>query len=765
MMLFVSSATFTYAQKEKVTKGEDRLKAYDLHKEMKEKSSFKDFKWSFIGPTNISGRVTDVEVVAPKGKNYTIYAAAASGGVWRTDNEGVSWYPIFENQATSSIGDIALDPQNSEVLWVGTGEANIFRSSMAGCGIFKTADGGKTWKHMGLHNTNTIARILIHPENSNIVYVAASGHEWTKNKERGVYKTTDGGKSWKKILYVDDLTGAIDLVMDPSDPETVYAATWQRIRKKWNDPRTLKNYSKSGIYKTTNGGKNWKKINKGLPEGKHRGRIGIDIARSNPNVIYAFVDCYELVKAKEGEIDSYGRKKKGYIKGAQVYRSDDKGANWTLMSGQTDKMKTYMERHSATYGWVFGQMRVDPNDENTIYTMGLRLNVSNDAGKTFRQLNGMHADHHGLWIDPDNSDYLVNANDGGVSVSYDGGKNWKSFTDNLPIIQFYNVGFDMADPFKVYGSVQDHGSYRGTVMKMGNRFRAVEFERAPGWEDSHHVISPEDENLVYAASFYGAINRTYYKPGKKYSWGDTESIMPKIFDDEPKLRGQWMAPFMLSPHNPDIVYHGMQYLFRSKDKGDTWEKISPDLSLNDKTKMGDIPFQTLTAISESSLMYGILYAGTDDGQLHVSKDGGKNWKLITNGLENGRWISRVIASKYDMSSVYATQNGKRDDDFTAYVWKSEDYGTTWKDISGNIPFGPVNVIREHPFRKGVLFVGTDTGVYVSEDDGKNWEVLGDLPSCYVHDLIYHSKHNVIVVATHGRGMFALDATKLLQKKK
>ena len=738
-----------------LTDGSSRLQAFQQYLDMKASSSFKDLQWQFTGPTNISIRCTDVEVVAPKGKNYIMYAATASGGVWKTTNEGTTWEPIFENLATASIGDIALDPSNHEVLWVGTGEANIFRSSQAGAGIYRTSDGGKSWEHLGLENTLTIARIIVHPDNSEMVYVAASGNEWTPNRERGVYKTTNGGKSWEKILYIDELTGAIDLVMHPENPGILYAATWQRIRKKWNDPRNEAGYNGSGIWKTTDGGKKWEQVNNGLPAPAYRGRIGIDIARSNPEVLYAFVDNYEVIReGTDEEEDSYGRPKGGVIRGATVYRTDNGAGHWYQVSGQTEEMARYMERLSSTYGWVFGQIRVDPNDENTIYTMGLELNVSNDGGKTFRPLRGMHVDHHGLWIDPDNSDYLFNANDGGVYVSYDRGLNWHSFTDRLNASQFFNIQVDMDTPFRVYGSIQDHGSYRAVIdLSRGrDRIRPLDFEYAPGGEGSNHAIDPRDPNLVYAAGFYGNMYRSYLREPR-----ENKLIVPKVYENEPRLRGQWMAPFMLSAHNPDILYLGMQYVFRSRDRGDTWERISPDLSYNDQKRSGDIPYQTIFSISESPVMAGLIYAGTDDGRAHVTRDGGKIWTEISNGLVKDKWISRVVAGRYSMGTVYLTQNGKRDDDFAAYVWKSDDYGKTWKSIASNIPLGPVNVIREDPVNKDILYLGTDAGVFVTKDRGSTWEVLGNLPTTYVLDLVVHPRDNFIVIGTHGRGVWLMDA--------
>ncbi|MBA7562782.1 hypothetical protein ES708_04435 [subsurface metagenome] len=731
---------------------------------MAESSQYKDLEWQFVGPLNVSGRCTDLEVVAPKGKNYTVYVASASGGVWRTENEVTSWEPVFDREASASIGDIALDPSNPDILWVGTGEANIFRSSQSGSGIYKTTDKGKTWNHLGLENSLTISRIIVHPQNSNVVWVAASGNEWTPNKERGVYKTTDGGKTWKKILYVNELTGANDLVIHPVNPDILYATTWQRIRKKWNDPRNEPGYNGSGIWKTTNGGEDWSPVNNGLPKALYRGRIGIDIARSNPDVLYAFVDNYEIIrKGEENESDSYGRPKGGVIKGAAIFRTNNSGEKWTQVSGQTEKMKKYMEWHSATYGWVFGQMRVDPNDENTIYTMGLALNVSNDGGKTFKRLPGMHADHHGLWIDPDNSDYLVNANDGGICVSYDKGANWRCFISELPLAQFFNIAVDTEEPFHVYGSIQDHGSRRGVVdLSRGrNNIPAVDFEYAPGGEGSNHAIDPRNPNLVYSAGFYGTLFRSDLTKDRRER---SKVIMPKTYENEPKLRGQWLAPFILSPHNPDIVYHGMQYLFRSPDKGSTWERISPDLTYNDPEKYGDIQYQTIFSISESPLKYGLIYAGTDDGRIHITKNGGKNWSEITSGLMKNKWISRVVASENKMSRVYLTQNGKRDDDFAPYVWKSEDYGNTWDNITSNIPLGPVNVIREDPSDEKILYAGTDTGVYTSTDRGKSWSVLGDLPTVYVQDLVIQPGNNILVIATHGRGIWALDITPVNSSK-
>lgn len=757
-LLLYGFVQFSFAQTAiKSTSPEERMKMYEKHLELKENSLFKNLNWQFIGPINISGRMTDVEVVRPKGMNYIIYAAGATGGVWKTTNEGTTWEPIFENGQSTSIGDITLAPSNQNIVWIGTGEANIFRSSNAGAGVFKSIDAGKTWKQMGLVGTNTIPRIVIHPTNPEIVYVAASGHEWTDNEERGLYKTENGGKTWNKVFYKNEKTGVIDLAMDPSDPNILYLSTWQRVREKWNDPRNENDYNGSSIYKSTDAGKTWDEISKGLPEAKFRGRIGIDVSKSNPNVIYVFVDNYEILRENDDaeNVDSYGRPKGGVIKGATVFRSDDKGNSWK----QTSVLNEYMETLSATYGWVFGQIRVDPQNENKIYVMGLDLNVSEDGGKTFRELKGMHGDHHGLWIDPDNTDYLVNVNDGGLAISYDGGKEWRTFTNNMPLVQFFNVAADMSKPFKVYGSIQDHGSFKGIVDLSRGRDKIPphDFERAPGGEGSNHAIDPTNPDIVYSAGFYGTLARSDMKTG------ESKNIVPKVEEGEPKLRGQWLAPFILSPHNSNTLYIGFQYLFKTTDCGETWQKISPDLTYNDPNKSGDIPYQTIFSISESPLKAGLIYAGTDDGRVHLTKDDGKTWKEIVNGLQYGKWVSELAASAYDENTVYLSQNGKRDDDFMPYLWKSTDNGETWQSIVNNLPTGPVNVIKEDPKNKNILYVGNDFGVYVSLNGGKFWYSLpGKFPTTYVHNLVIHPRENIMVAATHGRGLYALDV-EYLQK--
>jgi photosystem II stability/assembly factor-like uncharacterized protein len=760
-ILFISFIAFSISAlaqiKAPVLSGAEKLNMYETHERMRENSDFKELHWQFIGPTNISGRATDVEAVGPKGQSYTIWVATASGGVWKSINEGVTFNPVFEHQGTSTIGDLAIAQSNPEIVWVGTGEANIFRSSNPGCGVWKTTDGGESWKHMGLEETFTVSRIMIHPENPDVVYVAASGHEWTENKERGLYKTTDGGESWEKVLYKGPESGVNDMVMDPRDPDVIYATTWQRTRLKWNDPRTYENHKNNGVWKTTDGGNSWKQLSEGLPLSKYMGRTGIDVARSNPDVVYAFVDDYEIAfKAEEDELDSYGRPKEDVIKGATLYRSDDGGESWRQVSGLTEESKEYMSGHSGTYGWVFAQMRVDPNDENRVYTLGLWINISTDGGATLEPVRRkIHADQHGMWIDPDNSNYILAAHDGGISVSYDKGENWRSFIEELPLAQFYNVEYDLHEPFRVYGSIQDHHSFYGQVdLSRGrDRIRATEWDYTLGAEGSTHVVDLRDNNTIFASLFYGKLARATVDGYPE----DQEWMLPETFPEDPELRGQWVAPTVLSNHNADIVYHGVQYVLKSIDRGGTWKKISPDLTYNDPKKQGDISFQTISALEESTYNPDLIYAGTDDGRLWRTKNGGESWEDIRVDPIPVRWVSRIVASVHDFGTVYVTQTGRRDDDAAVYVWRSIDFGTTWEDISSNIPAGPVNVIREDPKDEKILYLGTDVGVYVSKDSGENWEVLGDLPCTYVHDLAIHPRDNMIIIATHGRGMFVLDA--------
>ena len=776
-ILTAAAAGATGGQSGRRADANELRSAYDNYRAQQQSSAYAAFKWQYLGPINLSGRATDI-AVAERGSSRRIYAGYASSGVWQSDDYGVTWQSIFDNYPSTSIGDLAVAPSNPDLVWVGTGEANIFRASMPGVGIFKSTDGGRTFVHSGLTDTQTIARVIVHPGNPEIVYVAASGHEWTDNENRGVFKTTDGGRNWKKVLYRSPRTGAIDLVMDPADPNTLYAAMWQRIRRKWSDPRVEPGSNESGIWKTTDGGNTWVEAAAGLPAPQYRGRIGIDIARSSPSVLYAFVDNYEPGRPpREGERDSYERPiVEPRIKAAEIYRTDDKGVTWRKVS----ESDAFMAGHSGTYGWVFGQIRVDPRDDKTIYTLGLSLNVSHDAGKTFASIRGPHGDHHGLWIDPTNPSTLYNANDGGIYTSTDAGASWR-FAVSAGGSQFYNVTLDNSAPAWAYGSIQDIGSRRGKVDVSGGRDRipAVEWTAAPGGEGSYQVIDPENPNIVYSHSFYGNFTRedlSIPQPaGRRGRANPTATRAPSssgpqrstpIRPNEDNLRAQWMAPIIISPRKSSTIYAGFQYVFRSTDRGATWQRISADLTDNDPSRMlrrssSEIPYQTIVALAESPRKQGLLYAGTDDGRLHVTMNDGKHWSEITAGLRGRKWISRVVPSQHVDGTVYVTQRGREDDDFAPYIYKSTDYGGTFTSIVNNIPAGCVNVVREDPGDPNVLYAGTDFGAFVSVDGGRRWNVLGgNLPSVQVSDLQYQPRDQVIVIATYGRGMWAMDATRI-----
>lgn len=740
---------FSQDAKPPVTDPESRIQWHAQHLKMRDESPTKDLKWKHIGPLRMSGRVTDIAV--PAGRPFTFYVATASGGLWKTINEGTTWDSMFDDAPSASTGAVAVAPSDPTIVWLGTGEANIFRSSMAGTGVYKSTDEGKTWQHMGLADSQHIGRIIVHPTNPDTVYVAAGGHEYTPNVERGVYKTTDGGKSWAKVLFEDELTGAIELSMCAAEPDTLYASMWHRCRKAWSDPLPG---PAGGIFKTTDGGATWQRLSQGLPAPGKVGRMGVAVAPSDPSVVYVLADNHEFARqANDDEVDSYGRKRKDVIIGAEVYRSGDAGATFEKMSGDDKEIKGLF----ATYGWVFGQIRVHPQDANTIFVMGVPMLKSADGGKSFSVIDysQLHGDHHALWIDPANPNYMINGNDGGINISYDGGTTWKNI-ENLPCVQFYNVAVDNAKPFNVYGSIQDNGSWSGPSNHTPGRSPESRWKSIPGGEASYIAVDPEDENTLYTESFYGNLLRSTTTPRA------TKSIVPKPAEGEPPYRGQWLAPFILSPHNSRIIYHGMNHVFRSVDRGEHWDRISPDLTHNDPSRQGNISFATITTLSESPKKFGLLYAGTDDGRIHLTRDGGHNWTSLEKGIPQHKWISRVVASRFNEPTVYMTQNGKTDNDFQAYVWRSDDYGETWQDIAGSIPGGPVNVIFEDPRSADVLYLGTDLGVYLSKDRGASWTVLGSgLPITFVHDLVVHPRDLLAVIATHGRGMFTLDVTSLV----
>jgi photosystem II stability/assembly factor-like uncharacterized protein len=772
------------------------LKAWDAHESMTKSSPHKALNWSYIGPTNISGRVADL-AVSDHGTSRRLYAGSCCGGLWASDDLGQTWQAVFDKAASTAIGAVAVAPSNPDIVWVGTGESNIFRSSYTGVGMYKSTDNAKTWQHVGLIDTGTIGRIVIHPTDPNVVYVASAGQEWVENEMRGVYKTADGGKTWTHSLKISPKTGVNDIAMDPKDPNTLYAGAWQRQRRKWNDPRVEAGFSEGGIFKTIDGGKTWNRLTNGLPASSVLGRIGVAVAASNPSVVYALIDNYECDAQAPPEGgrggNPGGSAAKCPIKGNEVYKSADKGATWTRVSGQDDEQRQFVKMMGASYAWVFGNIRVDPTDENTIYTLGLGTSVSRDGGKTFGRIGatwpgapapapqtgtgrgGAGGDNHAMWIDPKNPHLILLGNDSGFRVSTDGGQTWRRV--ELPIQTAFSMNYDMGTPFKVYASVQDHGSYRTSIDLAEGRdnLKPRGWDSAPGGEYTQHAVDPRDPNIVYS----GKLSRTDFSiaaaprgggPGRGGAAGadapppgpqrDT-SIRPPVAEGDDPLRMQVLAPIEISPNDPDTVYFGTQYLYRSKDRGKTWEKVSADMSYGDKAKIGDVPHQLVITISESPKKKGLIYTGTDDGRLWASVDDGKEFTELTANLPKKEWIGKVLASKHDERTVYVAQQGRYDEDFVPRVYKSTDYGKTFKSIAGNLPGGPINMIREDPVSPNVLYAANDFGVYVTTNGGAKWEVLGgNLPSVAVMDFIVHPRDRMMVIATHGRGVWAIDVSKM-----
>jgi photosystem II stability/assembly factor-like uncharacterized protein len=743
--------------------GRERQAAFAQQKTMVSKSAYKSLVWRNTGPEIISGRVS--EVLGVPGNKNIIWASFATGGFWKTEDAGNSWQSLFDKDATLSTGSFGVAPSNPNIIYLGTGEANIFRASLPGAGVYKSADGGKSWKLSGLENTGTISRVIVHPANPDIVYVASTGNEWSYGGDKGLFMTKDGGKSWKRLIK-EGKSGVIDLVMDPADPNTLYASEWNRTRLRWSDPTPQDG---DYIWKTTDGGKNWEKLTNGLPQTQFTGRVGIALARSNPKVLYAYVDNHTSKREpKPGELDPYGRPIQVIPYGVQVYRSSDAGENFSKVSTEDDKL----ERFAGTYGWVFGQIRVDTKNEDIVYIMGVPMAKSIDGGKTFNVIRGekgsdrMHGDNHALWIDPNDPGYMINGNDGGVIVTSDTGKHWKNFFKVIPTTQFYNITYDMKEPYNVIGSVQDEGSFMGSVKNtFGKKDTTIQgWREAPGGEGTIHAVDPKDPDLIYSCSFYGRLMRSRVFKDSISS----VNIFPTKKDDEDIYRGEWLAYTMISPHNNNTIYHGFQYLFKSTDQGNTWRRISNDLTFNNKEHMGKTPYainhQAIVAIDESPLEQGVLYVGTDDGRVWCSMNDGSAWFEVSDGLPENVHVSRIVASRWERSTVYVTLSDRREDNITPYIYRSSDNGKSWELMVNDLPHSPVNVMREDPVNKNLLYCGTDMGVYASRDNGGSWQsIQGNLPaSVSVQDLFIHPRDLNIVIATYGRGVYVLDDAKKLR---
>jgi len=693
-----------------------------------------------LGPAVTGGRIVAIAVPETVGGRLgqTMYVAAASGGVWKTTNAGTTWEAIFENQSVASIGDVAVTPSNPQVVWVGTGESNNQRSSSWGDGLYKSENGGRTWSKAGLAQSQHIGRIVVHPTKPNIVYVAASGPLWTSGGERGVYKTTDGGATWAAIKTIDEHTGAIDLVMDPGDPDTLYASMYQRQRKAYS---FVGGGPGSGIWRTTDAGATWTKLTEGLPAGD-LGRIGLGISRSQPSTLYA------VVQAKDGGI----------------YRTDDRGASSRRVGGN----------NLNQIPWYFSQIRVDPQDPERVYVLGVQVHVTENGGQTWRSdgARSPHVDHHAMWIDPTDPDHIVLGNDGGLYLSHDKGRTWE-FSGNLSITQYYAIAVDMREPYYyVYGGTQDNRSWGGP-SRTRNRAGIVNSDwfQTVGGDGFYAAIDPTDPDIVYSESQNGGLVRYDGRTGER------KSIRPQAKLGEKGYRFNWSAPLLISPHDPKTIYFASNVLFRSPDRGDSWTILGADLTRQrnrDELPLmgkawgrdavsrheGTAEYGNIATIDESPMTKGLLYVGTDDGLIQVSRDAGATWTKYDTfpGVPAETYVSRVTASRHNEATVYATFDGHRSNDFAPYVLKSTDFGKTWTSITSNLPKGgSTYVIREGLKNGKLLFVGTEFGLFASIDAGATWARMSqNFPTVAVHDLLVHPRDGDLVVGTHGRGLYVFD---------
>jgi photosystem II stability/assembly factor-like uncharacterized protein len=745
-------------------------------------------KWRSIGPVNTGGRIDDFAVARVPGAPDAIYVGTASGGVFKSTNAGTSWTPVFDNvDAMMSIGDVAIAPTDPNIIWVGTGEANSRQSSSWGDGVYKSEDAGRTWKNMGLKETRHIGRIVVDPTNSKVVYVAAVGHLWGSNPERGIFKTTDGGQTWSKILYVDEYTGANDIVIDPKNPQILFASTYQRQRKVWGFNGGGPG---SGIYRTTDGGTTWTKLTKGLPPGD-KGRIGLDVFLGDSRIVYATVEAGgrrggaagALAGAAGGRGGAGGGAGRGAGAGAVaaggeaaapaggggVYRTTDGGESWELLTALNPRPSYY------------SQIRIDPRDKNRIYLLGSNRGfyVSDDGGKNFRDIfSNVHSEDHALWIDPDAPNHLLVGGDGGVSISWDRGLTW-DFRRNMPIGQFYEIDVDNRDPYTVCGGLQDNGVW---CIPSATRNRNGIADR-DGWNigggDGFHAhFDPKDPNIIYEESQNGNIARVNLTTLERVNIRPVPAERPT--PGQPRdagYRWNWDTPVLISSSDPKVLYIGANVLFRSADRGGSWKVISPDLTLRidrDALEMmgrrvtaetlsrndGVSYYGTLTAIGESPLDARVLYTGSDDGQVQVTRDGGATWTNITSripGLPPRTYVSTVLPSRPIAGRVYATFDGHYDDDYRPYVYVSEDYGQTWRSLAAGLPETSINRIREHPKNPRVLVLAHERGVHFSNDGGATWTSLAtNMPTVPADDAIFQPRDNALVVGTHGRGIWILD---------
>lgn len=723
--------------------------------------SLAGLRWRNIGPASMGGRVVDFEAVDSDFKR--VFLATASGGVFKSANAGITWEPIFDRYRSASIGDIAVFQPNPDIIWVGTGEANNRNSVAWGDGIYKSTDGGKTFTNMGLETTHQIARVITHPTNPDVVYACAIGHLWGYSGERGLFKTTDGGRSWTKLsggLPNDGRTGCTDLVADPRNAEVLYTAFYHRIRRPWTFHSGGPN---GGIFKSTDGGRSWHKLTAGLPAGE-TGRIGLAVARGRPEVVMAIVEA-----AQSRDLN---------VPGSGIYRSENGGESWRYVN-------TYNNRP-----FYYSQIRINPVDDRKVYVLTTRFMVSQDAGATLS--NGsedqeIHGDFHALWIDPTDGDRYYIGMDKGAALTFDGGRKFL-FYDNLAIGQYYRIGVDMRDPYFVYGGHQDNGSWGGPSFSRDVRGILNDDTWKLHWGDGQDVqVDPTDWRKVFSTTENGGFRRydalTYrissHRPGRTNTtnW----NAIATTGSGEPVLRFNWSAPLVMSPHDPRVLYLGGNHLFRTTDAGESWTVVSPDLSTGDPVKTtpggsggitpdntGAETHGTATSISESAIRQGLIWIGTDDGNVQLTRDGGRSWSNVrrnVRGVPEGIWVGRVEASHFDAGTAYVTFDGHRSDIFTPWIFRTTDYGRTWTNIGATLPAGEVvHLVREDLRNRNLLFAGTEFAVWASLDAGRSWtRISNNLPTVAIQDLVIHPRDHDLIAGTHGRSIWILDDITPLQQ--
>lgn len=700
-----------------------------------------------VGPTTMGGRISDIAVFEQDPRIF--YVASSAGGVWKTENGGLTMTPVLTKTGSAGYGAIAVSATDPNIVYVGMGEASSRNSVSWGDGIYKTVDGGKTWAHMGLKECRHFSKIRIDPKNANVAYAAGMGDLWGYNPDRGVYKTTDGGKTWNKILYVDEKTGFIDLVMNPKNPNELLAAGWEKLRKAYD---WTSGGPGSALFKTTNGGKTWKKITKGIPSPGILGRIGLDYHMANPKIVIATIEH---------------RNPSDNVRGGGLFRSEDGGESWTRVNTQNPRP------------FYFSMPRIDPVDPKRVYVPAVQILVSDDGGTTLRRWpSTVHVDHHAFWINPKDTNHIIMGEDGGMAVTRDKGAKWQHL-HTMPLGQFYGIAFDMRKPYWVYGGLQDNGTWATPTQTSGGgptNFDAYTFAGGDGFQVQ---IDPDDWSTAYCESQGGALYRVDLKFGGQRSIRPTaNTTVPRPAQGDPVWRFNWNSPILISPHNSKTIFFGGNKLFKSVNRGDSWEVISPDLSTNDPAKLrpgvnsaspentGAERHCTIITISESPLRRGILWVGTDDGQVQVSEDDGRYWRNVTLNIPDlpmNTWCSRVTASKYVLGRCYATFDGHRDNNYRTYVYVTEDYGKTWTSLKGNLPEeDPTYVIKEGLRNPNLLLLGTELGMYISLDRGKSWTMYegSSFPTVPIHDLAIHPRDGDVIIGTHGRSIWTLPISAL-----